>query len=536
MAKKQSLISEDDDTFHVHDGKGHFLVAKKGIGKDTHERIRSLPKYYAGGDVLGSGTDSAVKKEAPLPDWLTKPGYEEIKDAFAETNKPKVPRERVEQAMANPEDPFAKNYPGELKQAAQFYGLAPTESPKPASVTQPVADPAQAVEKAIVETPAPQQIAQQMQSQQDAMGLMPVLKNLQDGAQLQAAGIQAEANAISDLSREQNTMLGQMYSPEKLKAEEARLADLESKRLKLEAENDELFKAATNNKIDPRRVWNNMSSGNKVMATIAIILGGMGSGGDAANNAAMKVINKAIDDDINAQKEEKENARSLYQLNFQRYRDTQSAMDATRLQMNAIAQGQLNALASKYAAPAAQAKAKILMGTLKQQQAELTAGVIAKSQKAVQDRNENLIPGYGVAQVKPTDQDKEALSVGKQLREGLTKLQQRAIKIGTTVPGSSEDAVNKTLAKTLQLQLAKALKMNNISEGEYKILDQIVADPGGWNSAKAVRQIEATKQTLNDIESATLSKLGIERTAPQQQQKPRISFEEYKKRSAEGTL
>lgn len=535
MAKKQSLISEDDDTFHVHDGKGHFLVAKKGIGKDTHERIRSLPKYYAGGDVLGSGTDSAVKKEAPLPDWLTKPGYEEIKDAFAETNKPKVPRERVEQAMANPEDPFAKNYPGELKQAAQFYGLAPTESPKPASVTQPVADPAQAVEKAIVETPAPQQIAQQMQSQQDAMGLMPVLKNLQDGAQLQAAGIQAEANAISDLSREQNTMLGQMYSPEKLKAEEARLADLESKRLKLEAENDELFKAATNNKIDPRRVWNNMSSGNKVMATIAIILGGMGSGGDAANNAAMKVINKAIDDDINAQKEEKENARSLYQLNFQRYRDTQSAMDATRLQMNAIAQGQLNALASKYAAPAAQAKAKILMGTLKQQQAELTAGVIAKSQKAVQDRNENLIPGYGVAQVKPSEEDKNVLASAGIIKKGLQNLQNRAIQKGTTISGSSTDAENKALIAGMKLQLKTLFKLGQISESDSALMDPLATDPGAWRTDKAVRQLEQAKRVVESVEDATLGKLGLSRQQAAQQ-KPRISFEEYKKRSAEGTL
>ncbi len=65
------------------------------------------------------------------------------------------------------------------------------------------------------------------------------------------------------------------------------------------AEQD-LTQAAT---IDPNRIYNNMSTGQKITAGISIALGALGVAFGAKSNAAIDVIDKAMDRDIAAQKE-----------------------------------------------------------------------------------------------------------------------------------------------------------------------------------------------------------------------------------------
>lgn len=55
-------------------------------------------------------------------------------------------------------------------------------------------------------------------------------------------------------------------------------------------------------KIDPNRVWGSMETGNKMSAVASLFLGAFGAGATGAQNAAMDVLNKAIDRDIDAQK------------------------------------------------------------------------------------------------------------------------------------------------------------------------------------------------------------------------------------------
>ena len=54
--------------------------------------------------------------------------------------------------------------------------------------------------------------------------------------------------------------------------------------------------------IDPDRYWNSKSTGQKIMAGIGLVLAGMGAGATGQPNAALQVIQNAIDNDIKAQK------------------------------------------------------------------------------------------------------------------------------------------------------------------------------------------------------------------------------------------
>ncbi len=67
--------------------------------------------------------------------------------------------------------------------------------------------------------------------------------------------------------------------------------------------------AAAAEQIDPDRYWNNKSTGGKILAGIGLVLSGMGGGMTGSNrNLALEQMNKAIDDDMNAQRHHIDNS------------------------------------------------------------------------------------------------------------------------------------------------------------------------------------------------------------------------------------
>lgn len=472
--KKHSLIGETEDAFHVHDGEGHFLVAKKAIAEDLHKKIRTMPKYYSGGvTALGDEAEDAdpaqvasdVGPGANIPSWLMKPGADVVNARLAE---------------ASAYDKKAHSIAG----------------PAPASVAEPVA-----AEAVPVDVPA---VAAAPVAANPAMGMLGQIKqNTNEGVK----ALKEEADVIGKLGEEQAKIYEPMIAQEK--AEQARLAKLQERAAQIEAENEQLFKATQENKIDPKRLWNNMSTGNKILGAFALILGGAGSGGQAENNAALKIMNQSIDNDIKAQMADSDNKRSLYQMNLQKYRDVSAAVDATKIQLNSIAQGKLAQLTARYAGPQAMAKAHGLMAQLKQQGIGYQAELLSKVAKSQADMQENYIPGYGTAKVKPSDKDREALAAAKQIRAALTELQSRAVKIGSTLPGSEADRVNKAKIAALQLQMKNAFQLGVLSGSDLEMLDRLVADPGSLRSDRAIAQLEATKQSMSALERGVLDKLGV---------------------------
>lgn len=132
-----------------------------------------------------------------------------------------------------------------------------------------------------------------------------------------------------------------------------------NKRLQgLDQEQALLTQAYMNGKIDPQRMWHNADTGNKIGAAIGILLSGIGSGLTGQPNMAMGVINKMIDQDIDAQRSDLGKQHSLLEMNLQKYGRLDQAMQATRIQKLSTVQAQIAQQAAQAKGPMAKAQAQ----------------------------------------------------------------------------------------------------------------------------------------------------------------------------------
>ncbi len=129
--------------------------------------------------------------------------------------------------------------------------------------------------------------------------------------------------------------------------------------------------------IDPNRMWNNMSTGNQILAGISMIAGGLGQGllvaGGAKNatNAALDVINNAVTRDIDAQKQNLDNKKSLISLNMGQARNMDEATLHSMMNATSIVDGQLKLAMAKSASPEALARLQQAQSVTQQHLAEL---------------------------------------------------------------------------------------------------------------------------------------------------------------------
>lgn len=114
-----------------------------------------------------------------------------------------------------------------------------------------------------------------------------------------------------------------------------------------------------NQKVDPNRLWSTAGTGNKIAAALGLLVGGMGAGLTGQPNAALQVLNKQIDRDVEAQKANLGKQQTLFSMNMQRYHNAQAAEAATRLQLNTTLQAQLSMAALKTQNAQAIAAAKL---------------------------------------------------------------------------------------------------------------------------------------------------------------------------------
>lgn len=131
-----------------------------------------------------------------------------------------------------------------------------------------------------------------------------------------------------------------------------------------------LMDSLQNNKIDPNRVWNNMSTGNHVLAGIGMLLSGIGSGRTGGQNLAIKMIDDTIDKDVEAQKNDQSNKYNMWKMNRERMGSDIAATLATKNQLITAAQFQAQNAVSKFNSASAQANFSQLQAAAEQQKAQ----------------------------------------------------------------------------------------------------------------------------------------------------------------------
>jgi len=202
----------------------------------------------------------------------------------------------------------------------------------------------------------------------------PAMSEMNKAFALQQKGINDAAKAAEVRAAEE---VAAYAAQEKALQESA--ADYKTRQAGFDAENEQLKNDYMNEKVDPRKFVNSLSTGNKVLAGIAMTLGGLGAGLAGGENQGLAMINKFINDDIDAQKKNLDKKGNLLSINLQRTRDLQTAEALTRSQQLAITAAQVEKAKSKASSPEARARADVMLGQIKMQQQQLNSQV-AKTQ------------------------------------------------------------------------------------------------------------------------------------------------------------
>lgn len=363
----KSVTDQGNHFLVTHEKHGSFKVAKKALNKEDLKKVQA---FCTGGQVQKFAAGGGVKPAAPLTD--TTP-IDPMDVPSEETGV--TPRQMQAATINNSE--FSST-PG-ANAAAQ--GIRPVPNIQDTDPVAPTAgDPnASAMTLAGV---SPAQLGMTPAStamvpvNPDPTGALSVAQTVAGPVVVPAAPALPSPNAIfGDINRQGGAIKtgAEITAKEELEKKAAqdeynnqtkvRDAAFNASMSSQTADFNKLRDDVASTKINPNQMWQNMSTGNKVLAAFSMVLGGF-AGGANGKNQAVEVIDKSIDQDIDAQKANLGKKQSLLSDNLRKSGDLREAEQMTRGQMMAGLQGQLSSIGAKYGGDKAKANADFLSSQL----------------------------------------------------------------------------------------------------------------------------------------------------------------------------
>lgn len=519
------FAGEDDDMFHVqHPDGSKFSIAKSAVGPGVHKKIKALEpvKMADGGEV----PDETIDLNAPPPG-----------DLFT---------------------PQASISPGQYDPYGGVLGNPMNLIPSPNDVRNaPIPPPTSDAIKFPEEAPSrvPAQAAQQPSEPQPIPGAGDLAPQ-EKAPKLGLDDSFAAQNAALESQKKINTQLGQVQAQKG--ASEAKnwenvvnqLADIDKKYQPVEdnlnQRNQELANAIQTDKIDPNRVWSNMSTGNKITAAISILLGGFGAGlqGKGAKNSALEIIDKDIERDIDSQKTELGKKQTLFSENLRQLGDVRAARAATKSQLMTIAQAQANKIAADSGSKEASLNMQSLNAGIDLKRAELakeakTRALLTGEGNANPDRliqylrmtnpamakemEGRYVPSVGIGSVPVPEKVRDQLIAHKQLDDSAKDLSNWVKTHSTVVPGTEDYNVGAQKAQVLQQLIRHGQLQTVYREGEQPLLDKMVnSNPAGFlksysTEPKLKELIESNQRQFNTLKQG----YGLPQQTAEQQLSPK---------------
>lgn len=464
---------------NLHDG----LVAKPSP--------KPVQKFVNGGEALpvdNGAADAPAPAQAPVTINIGQPAQ-----AAAQTQPMPQPRPDEFQDMVNTLNP-ARLLTGDAAGQQQAHDAAMAslpKSPAEAPAGSPITAPAPAQAPAAVPPPATQPEARgpaaAAPSQMDAYA-----GNVKGAVGQEIKGLGERMGAEKELGQAQSGIEAQS-----LKQSQNAMADYQAAQAAARQSQEQLMHDINNSHVDPQRLWHNASTGQKVAGIIGIIMSGFGSGG-GRENLALKTLNEQITRDIDAQKQDVENKKSLYSFNLQQFRNETDAASMTRVQLNDIALHKLSMAAAENKTPQAQAAYDIAAGELKKQNALLMSTVGANGQSgsaahgdpieqqlqvlrlAAPERAKEIesryIPGVGVATVPVDQKSRDALVSHQQFDKQASDLINWVKKHEGTVVDRGTVAEGKAMAAELAGAYRQASQGGVYKESEQNFINKLIPD------------------------------------------------------------
>lgn len=283
-----------------------------------------------------------------------------------------------------------------------------------------------------------------------------------------------------------------------------------------------------NYKIDSKRVWNNMNTGQKVLSGIAMFLGGFAGGKNPALQMMTDAINRDIDDQktqFSAKKEKLGALKGIFGDMMQIYGNSRMAEAQTRLYYNQRLENQLKSSAAQYKSPLIQAQAMKGMAMLEQERGKLQMEVdkAAQTQRAYQTlgmgegeeakalaqipekERERYISAAGIEGVpqirgmtttkKGAEQLREQVANTRSVVENINDLKALGSR---NIPGSQKRAEAGVIQNALIGQLRLALTgPGPLTDAEREFIKDIIANPGEITSIQAGAKLNRLKLMLS---------------------------------------
>jgi hypothetical protein len=309
--------------------------------------------------------------------------------------------------------------------------------------------------------------------------------------------------------------------------------DFQTKYQGYQQERQMLMQEVQNGQVDPQRFVKNMSTGDKIMASIGLILGGMGSGMSGQPNLAAQMLEKNIDNDVYAQRVNMENRNNLLKMNYEGTGDLMKATEITRAQVTDMNSMYIKQLAARATDPVMKAQLMQHAGELDQKastiyQNQAMRDMLSQAQgeggepgfqqtnrvlrmmgpeaaKIADDNEKRHVPGVGNASKEvPADVSKE-IAVRNGVDTAMTDMENFARKnSGSLNPATI--AQGKAKAALAQNMIRQGEDMGVIKKSETEFMSDLIANPtqilNDWRGYSAYKEVQRDNlMKLNNMKS-----------------------------------
>lgn len=495
------VLKEDDESYHFGHPSGKSIkIEKKGMSQKAHEIIQKL---CMGGGVKGYDEGGGV---APSN------SAESMGNAYAQAYGGRASPLLYDHVDV-PEDAQGAAYATAYNQ--KF------EQPTPPVVGQnPVAEApivnrapsTAAVNNAVIPDP----IAQKQMSMAGAFGEEKAANTqLAKDVGLQGA---AESQAIKDT----NDTIAKLPS----------VLDMQKKG---KESSDALYKAYESKVIDPNRFWNDKSTGSKVASIFGMLLSGIGAGLSGQKNFAIEALDRAVDKDIDAQKNDQSKSLNAWKMNRESTASDIEATLKTQDQAYTALKYKLAQAQNQFMGPQALDRAKQANALIDQKIAEnhFKMALINPTQESMgggeqgytqhlrglqivapelyKDAESKYIPNVGVARVPLTAENRTELTaydaLGKNIDKAIDFQKNVAGNMGTWTPENRSQA--QALQSQLNVSLGELYNLKRLNDHEYKNYGAQIGDIGSINTGGVVTKLQALKDQLGDRKRSLVTNLGV---------------------------
>jgi hypothetical protein len=277
---------------------------------------------------------------------------------------------------------------------------------------------------------------------------------------------------------------------------------------------DQINQGIASQKIDFNRLWNDASTGGKILSSIGMILGG-GAQALTGHNPAVDAMNSMISRDVDTQKAQLGQKQTLFSNNLQMSHNEREAYLDTQHQLLSAAQMKLDQVVASHAGTQAKQQAIQANAQIEQKKQDINLQKLMFHMASVvntqplqqgmqaymtpeQQKRVVQLPGGNIALATNEDTRKDAEKVIQSYGPTMSNLStlDKLDPVKALIPGSDENREARSRIASLSLQLDEMRGLNRVTQVEYDRAKEQMGDKtdirnflGGGKASAALKDV-----------------------------------------------